>query len=140
MLKTEFKNIKIGVVWLVMSAPLLAQSGNFPGRMAGIAQGCLTQPQFDCLATVDLVLAEVVQQILDEERDRILSNFAIDMVGIVEESSSDVLFETVAIALQKIAAAALSPDIGDAILVIAGIIERQDLVIIQPDIFLASAN
>ncbi|MCF6303985.1 MAG: hypothetical protein L3J33_01255 [Rhodobacteraceae bacterium] len=114
-------------------------SAQEPGFSA-VASGCVDETRETCLGNVQNVLValrgNVSQGLLDESLGRLV----LAMVNALEESFSDDVFVTVAMALREIARFAVLPEFSSAILEIAAIIEQRDIFVIAPDLLIASPS
>jgi len=140
------KNVRYVLACALTSLSLLpagfvhAQNANLSSGFASLAQNCMVDTRENCLGNLQLMLerdfAEMPQELLNEN----LGLLVLALVNALQESFSDDVFITVAIALRTIARFGDSPEFAMTVLEIAEIIERRDLLVIAPELLFASPS
>ena len=118
-----------------LAQPVLVEQHEF-----GIAVICISEPRPVCLDGVREILGGLANEPDATIHDNAIRQLVESLVGVLDERLSDEKYMTVSLALLEIAGFARSSELGGAIVEIAGIIGRRDLLVISPAVLLASAN
>lgn len=132
--------IAAGLIICSLPFTAIAQTPELQARFDAAATFCNTSTEDECLSLVYSILADIRAQYSGEQYDFALASFVATLAAVPNASSSSTTFDVIAAAIEGVANAATDPAQAAQMLVIADIIDNEEIVVVGSDLIIASPN
>ena len=128
------------LIILLLPLTAFAQASPFQQRFDDAALFCSTSSETECVNLVLAILADLQRLTAGEQYDFELASFVVALVGVLDENSSSAMFDVISEAITQVAQSATDPDQAAQLLLIAELVDSEEIVVIGSDLVVASPS